>query len=170
MSIVARLPDPHPTRGSRAGDRAATGSTLRPFGVLLPSDGLLSLASASTPRRALALDALRVRRAVAGRSRQPATATAAASPAAATNPSPATAAASPAAATTRVAAAPPTEMAFSREVDTIRVHLGPIRSRASLAASFEREATRIEAVRLAYAIRWLELGDGIARPPWRTDR
>jgi hypothetical protein len=103
----------------------------------------------------LALDALRVRRAAAGRSRQPATATAAAVPAAATPPQAVTA---------------PTEMAFSREVDTIRVHLGPIRSRASLAASFEREATRIEAVRLAYAIRWLELGDGIARPPWRTDR
>jgi hypothetical protein len=85
-------------------------------------------------------------------------------PAAATTP------AAHAAATPPSAATPPTEMAFSREVDTIRVHLSPIRSRASLAASFEREATRIEAVRLAYAIRWLELGDGIARPPWRTDR
>jgi hypothetical protein len=75
---------------------------------------------------------------------------------------------------------------FAREVDRTRAHLAPIRSRAGLIDSFSREAsiaaTReatgrppCEAtatsqpagpVRVAYAIRWLELGDGRARPSW----
>jgi hypothetical protein len=72
--------------------------------------------------------------------------------------------------------------AFVREVALVRAHLGPIRSRAGLAASYGREAFHslasmppVEdadadagpgAVRVAYAIRWLELGDGSARPAW----
>ena len=74
--------------------------------------------------------------------------------------------------------------AFVREVALVRAHLGPIRSRAGLAASYGREAFHslasmppLEdededadagpgAVRVAYAIRWLELGDGSARPAW----
>ncbi len=67
---------------------------------------------------------------------------------------------------------------FGREVDRTRAHLAPIRSRAGLVGSFSREAsisaTREAAgtplpagpVRVAYAIRWLELGDGRARPSW----
>jgi hypothetical protein len=66
----------------------------------------------------------------------------------------------------------------------IRLHLRPIRSRVVLAASFgreafhgvpilafespqEREARRAQGagpVQVAYALRWLELGDGIDRP------
>jgi hypothetical protein len=74
---------------------------------------------------------------------------------------------------------------FAREVDRTRGQLAPIRSRAALIASFSREAsiaaTRSEAspdpaapvqppgpVRVAYAIRWLELGDGRARPSWES--
>src|SRR5437870_1491172 len=65
---------------------------------------------------------------------------------------------------------------FGQEVDRTRGQLGPIRSRAALLASFAREAaiavtrgvveTGLPAgpVRIAYAIRWLELGDGRARP------
>jgi len=71
--------------------------------------------------------------------------------------------------------------AFSREVESVRSQLAPIRSRRALADSFGREATHIRALllvpdgrpidppgplRLAYAIRWLELGDGEARPAW----
>lgn len=65
--------------------------------------------------------------------------------------------------------------AFAREVDLVRLHLAPIRSRLGLAASFGREAFQsnhaegVEAagpVTAAYAMRWLELGDGIPRPPW----
>ena len=55
-----------------------------------------------------------------------------------------------------------------REVALIRAHLAPIRSRAGLAAALgavtattasEREPG---AVRVAYALRWLELGSGRA--------
>ena len=68
--------------------------------------------------------------------------------------------------------------AFAREVDLIRLHLAPIRSRRGLAASFGREAfhgdidpgiadgERVGPVTAAYAIRWLELGDGAPRPLW----
>jgi hypothetical protein len=62
--------------------------------------------------------------------------------------------------------------AFAREVDLVRLHLVPIRSRDGLAASFAREAFHadlatviddsIDPVSAAYAIRWLELGDGVA--------
>jgi hypothetical protein len=69
---------------------------------------------------------------------------------------------------------------FGREVDRTRGQLAPIRSRAALLASFSREAsiavtrgvieTGLPAgpVRVAYAIRWLELGDGRRRPAWAS--
>jgi len=69
---------------------------------------------------------------------------------------------------------------FGREVDRTRGQLAPIRSRAALLASFSREAsiavtrgaigTGLPAgpVRVAYAIRWLELGDGRPRPAWAS--
>jgi len=68
---------------------------------------------------------------------------------------------------------------FVRSVDLVRAHLAPIRERRTLAQSFAREAfhgtgapslPELDAspVRVAYAIRWLELGDGIARPTWRA--
>jgi hypothetical protein len=65
---------------------------------------------------------------------------------------------------------------FGREVDLVRLHLTPVRSRAALASSFGREAfnvaadepsteeaTSIGPVHVAYALRWLELGDGRRR-------
>jgi hypothetical protein len=67
------------------------------------------------------------------------------------------------------------EFSFGREVELIRTHLAPIRSRPVLAASFGREAFHgdpsgsgeLESpVAAAYATRWLELGDGEARPRW----
>jgi hypothetical protein len=69
---------------------------------------------------------------------------------------------------------------FGQEVDRTRAQLAPIRSRSALLASFSREAsiavsrgaadTGLPAgpVRVAYAIRWLELGDGRARPSWAS--
>ncbi|MBI3750604.1 MAG: hypothetical protein HY263_02960 [Chloroflexi bacterium] len=48
------------------------------------------------------------------------------------------------------------------EVEAVVAHLEPIRSRSSLLSSFAREASPSEPVRTAYAIRWLELGSGIA--------
>ena len=47
-------------------------------------------------------------------------------------------------------------------VDAVVSQLQPIRSRSSLIASFAREASPSEPVKTAYAIRWLELGSGIA--------
>lgn len=73
-----------------------------------------------------------------------------------------------------------TTPAFAGELERTRTHLAPIRSREALLASFSREAsvaaTRGQAVevvpagpvRLAYAIRWLELGDGRSRPGWTS--
>ena len=71
---------------------------------------------------------------------------------------------------------------FGNEVDRTRAQLGPIGSRESLATSYAREAsiavTRAATidgfsvpstpgpVRVAYAVRWLELGDGRSRPSW----
>lgn len=76
---------------------------------------------------------------------------------------------------------------FGREVDLVRLHLAPVRTRAALAGSFGREAFNIAAgerqpgwptatgiaapgampsigpVHVAYALRWLELGDGRGR-------
>jgi hypothetical protein len=73
-----------------------------------------------------------------------------------------------------------TTFQFGREVDRTRGQLAPIQSRTALLASYLREApiaatrgaveTGLPAgpVRVAYAIRWLELGDGRARPAWAT--
>ena len=74
--------------------------------------------------------------------------------------------------------------AFAREVDRTRAQLAPIRTRRALLTSFAREASIVVSaptevdgappagalppgpVRVAYAIRWLELGDGRPRPSW----
>lgn len=74
---------------------------------------------------------------------------------------------------------------FALEVDRTRAQLAPIRTRKGLMTSFAREAsiaaTRVPPglaatasaaqpppgpIRVAYAIRWLELGDGRPRGPW----
>jgi hypothetical protein len=68
--------------------------------------------------------------------------------------------------------------AFAREVELVRLHLAPLRRRSGLTASFGREAFQalggaeprpaetLGAVRVAYALRWVELGDGQQRPAW----
>ena len=76
------------------------------------------------------------------------------------------------------------EPAFAWEVERIRRQLAPIVSRRALVSSYGREAFRgatvaagesrsIGPVRLAYAVRWLELGERAPRPGWSgfvTDR
>jgi hypothetical protein len=67
-----------------------------------------------------------------------------------------------------------TQPTYRREIELVRAHLAPLRTRKSLAASYGREAFHLtldeaarddpSAVRLAYAIRWLELGDGNVGP------
>jgi hypothetical protein len=150
MSIDVREPGSHPKRGPRAGDGTTIGD-LRLSGDLLPSGGAPAPAPAPTPQRALALDALHLLRHLRG----------------------------------TIAAGPAwSDVSFGRQVEAVRRQLAPIRSRAGLAASFGREAFHVRRastdaidgsapamatpgpVRLAYALRWLELGDGQPRPAW----
>ena len=70
------------------------------------------------------------------------------------------------------------EPAFAREVEAIRRQLAPIHHRRALTASYRREAFRLRPAdpamarpitgptTVAYAMRWLELGDGVRRPAW----
>lgn len=68
--------------------------------------------------------------------------------------------------------------AFAAEVEQVRRHLAPIRSRRTLAASYAREAFHLALrrtdqddpcpIRLAYALRWLELRDGATGPSWQS--
>ena len=116
--------------------------TLQSPVALLPSGDAPAPAPAPTPRRALALDALQFLRRLRG---------------------------------TATADAAWSDPAFGRQVESVRRQLAPIHSRRALAASFGAEAFHVRRpvltpdgrpagpmgpVRLAYAIRWLELGDG----------
>ena len=130
-----------------AGTDSSLGCTASP-GALLPSGDATGLGPVQAPHRTLALDALVVTRTLRDHPRD---------------------------------ADPWGEPAFAREVDRIRAQLAPIRDRRGLAASWGREAFRVHgqdprdapdaharprASRAAYAVRWLELGDGIRRPAW----
>jgi hypothetical protein len=72
---------------------------------------------------------------------------------------------------------------FARQVDLVRAHLRPIRSRESLSLSYSREHFHIDpvgappvpirllrrsATDVAYAHRWLELGGEGDEGPWIT--
>jgi hypothetical protein len=119
------------------------GSTAAPSGDLLPTGGSLVPAPAPTPSRALALDALRLLRRLRDPSRRPERWS---------------------------------KPSFRREIELIRAHLAPLRSRKALAASYGREAFHLSMddaarndpgpVRLAYALRWLELGSDDVGPIW----
>ena len=153
MPIVARQPGSPPPSVGRSGGAPSTGES-GPSEDLLPLGGTAPLASALAPHTALALDALHVLRILRDHPRD---------------------------------AGPWGVPAFAREVDLIRAQLAPIRDRRGLAASFGREAFRTSAprdathqvdaaelpdaigpVRVAYAVRWLELGRGIRQPAWSS--
>lgn len=67
---------------------------------------------------------------------------------------------------------------FGREVERIRAQLAPVRTRRSLQDAYRRESFWVASgpdlhrpedlspVRLAYALRWLELCDGCVGPTW----
>lgn len=144
MPMVESPPEPRHTAAKRLGDKSIVGPSL-PLEALLPSSGALAPAPALAPHRALALDALRLRRGLRNPKERP-------------------------------------DLwggrAFAREVELIRAHLAPLRHRRSLAASFGREAFQslgagrdggtdlsvLGPIRVAYAIRWLELGLGRSLP------
>lgn len=132
----------HPVNVPRPGGVKAGASSPSP-GVLLPSGGGLPPPPVPAPTRALVLDAIRLTRALRDPARRPARWS---------------------------------HPAFGREVEMIRRHLSPVHSRRGLAASYGREAFHIlptimerndpGPIRLAYALRWLELRDGVAGPTW----
>jgi hypothetical protein len=134
----------HPVAERRPGG-AEDGMPNASLEALLPSGALRAPDPVPAPARALALDALRVARAL----RDPA-----ARPARWTQPS------------------------FGAQVELVRRQLAPVRTRTSLAASFGREAFHIvpttterddpSPIRLAYALRWMELRDGATGPSWST--
>jgi hypothetical protein len=122
---------------------ASIGSHVSPPRDLLPSGGVVVPAPVPAPARALALDALRLMRRLRDPSHRPERWS---------------------------------QPAFSREIELVRAHLAPLRSRKALAASYSREAFHLAlddaakddpgAVRLAYAVRWLELGTGDVGRIW----
>jgi hypothetical protein len=144
MPIVARLDGPDATTASAAVTDASLAGASSPE-ALLPSGDPTGPGPVTAPHRRLALDALLVTRTLRDHPRD---------------------------------ADPWGEPAFAREVDLIRSQLAPIRTRRGLAASFEREAFQsrefgaprepvtLRALRVAYALRWLELGDGVPRRGW----
>ena len=144
MPIVARPTGSDATLALAADGHASLGCAPS-AGELLPSGDATGLGPVQAPHRTLALDALMVTRTLRDHPRD---------------------------------ADPWGEPAFAREVDLIRGQLMPIRNRRGLAASFAREAfqspefagprepARMRAVRVAYALRWLELGDGVPRLGW----
>jgi hypothetical protein len=144
MPIVARLAGSDASSASPTAMAAPLGGARSP-GALLPSGDSVGLPPARAQHRTLALDALLVTRTLRDHPRD---------------------------------AGPWGEPAFAREVDLIRSQLAPIRTRRGLAASFSREAFQsaesggpsqpgaLPAVRVAYAVRWLELGDGVLRWGW----
>ena len=119
------------------------GTTAAPSRDLLPAGGLRAPVPVPAPARALALDALRLLRRLRDPNRR----------------------------SDRWV-----QPSFRREIELVRAHLAPLRSRKALAASYGREAFHLSiddagrddpgAVRLAYALRWLELGDGDIGPVW----
>ena len=123
------------------------GSNVSPPRDLLPSGGVLAPGPVPAPARALALDALRLLRRLRDPARRPERWS---------------------------------EPTFSRETELVRAHLSPLRTRKALAASYGREAFHLTldetarddpgAVRLAYALRWLELGDGDLDRIWPATR
>jgi hypothetical protein len=143
MPMVVRQPGPRQTAATRTGDRSTIGSASLLDG-LLPSSGPFAPAPAPAPHRALALDAIQLRRGLRDPLRRP---------------------------------DPWGSASFAREVELIRCHLAPLRNRRSLTSSFGREAFQtldsdppatlpLGPVRAAYAIRWLELGNGATLPAW----
>jgi hypothetical protein len=134
----------HPVEALRPGG-ADDGISATSTGALLSPGAPFPPAPVPAPARALALDALRVIRGLRDPARRPARWT---------------------------------QPSFGAEVELVRRHLAPVRSRQTLAASYGREAFHLvlsraerddpSPIRLAYALRWMELRDGATGPSWPT--
>ena len=143
--MVVRQPGPHQTAVSRSGDDASIG-VHSPLEVLLPSSGPLAPAPASAPHRALALDALRLRRGLRDIHRRPA----------------------PwgDAAFAREVELVRCHLAPLRNRRSLTASFG-----REAFQTLELDGSRprpLGPTRAAYAIRWLELGSGANLPSWTT--
>jgi hypothetical protein len=144
MPTVVRPPGPHETAVSRPGGGSTTGSW--PLEALLPLSGALAPAPAPAPHRALALDALRLRRSLRDADRRPA---------GWTDP-----------AFAREVELIRCHLAPLRNRRSLTASFG---REAFQTLDFDRVRPRpLGPIRAAYAIRWLELGSGATLPAWRT--
>jgi hypothetical protein len=150
MPLQDRQPEPidpvslHPVEVVRPGG-IKDGIAATSPGVLLSPGALVPPAPLPAPARALAVDAFRLIRALRDPAMRP----------------------------DRWA-----QPAFGAEVELVRRHLAPVRSRQTLAASYGREAFHVvisrgerddpSPIRLAYALRWMELRDGATGPSWQS--
>jgi hypothetical protein len=144
MPMVVRSPGPLPTAVSRSGGAATIGSP--PLEVLLPSSGALAPAPAPAPHRALALDALRLRRGLRDADRRPA--------------------GWDDAAFAREVELIRCHLAPLRNRRSLTASFG--REAFQTLDLDRRQPPPLGPIRAAYAIRWLELGGGASLPAWRS--
>ena len=143
MPMVVRQPGPHSTAVTRPGGESNVGNP-PPLEVLLPSSGTLVPAPAPAPHRALALDALRLRRGLRDADRRPA--------------------GWGDAAFARDVELVRCHLAPLRNRRSLAASFG---REAFQTLDLDRARPRpLGPIRAAYAIRWLELGTGAALPAW----
>ncbi len=145
MPMVVREPGPHPTAVPRSGHATSIGRSSPPDG-LLPSGGAFAPAPAPAPHRALALDALWLRRGLRDPLRRP----------------------EPwdDAVFAREVELIRRHLAPLRNRRSLTASFG--REAFQSLESERPEALPLGPIRAAYAIRWLELGAGATLPTWST--
>lgn len=145
MPIVVREPGPHRTAVPRSGHVPAIGRSISPDG-LLPSGGTSAPVPVPAPHRALALDALRLRRGLRDPLRRPER-------------------------WTDAAFAREVEL-IRRHLAPLRNRRSLAASFAREAfhslASEPPASLPLGPIRAAYAIRWVELGSGAGLPAWNS--
>jgi hypothetical protein len=142
MPIVLRPPGLHPTAVSRSGGESTVGSL--PLVALLPSSGTLAPAPAPAPHRALALDAIRLRRGLRDAHRRPS--------------------GWGEAAFAREVELIRCHLAPLRNRRSLTASFG---REAFQTLDVDQTPPRpLGPIRAAYAIRWLELGSGTSLPAW----
>jgi hypothetical protein len=145
MPMVVRPPGPHRTAVPRSGDESNVGDH-PPLDGLLPSSGLPVPAPAPAPHRALALDALRLRRGLRDNRRRPA--------------------GWGDAAFAREVELVRCHLAPLRNRWSLAASFGR-EAFQTLDVARSRPAM-LGPIRAAYAIRWLELGTGASLPAWSS--
>jgi hypothetical protein len=145
MPMVVRPPGPHRTAVPRSGDEPNVGDH-PPLDDLLPSSGLPVRAPAPAPRRALALDALRLKRGLRDNRRRPA--------------------GWGDAAFARQVELVRCHLAPLRNRRSLTASFGR-EAFQTLDVARSRPAM-LGPIRAAYAIRWLELGTGASLPAWSS--